>query len=313
MSSFFWLSLLSVSTFGLLYYCYSRGLFYNLIKGVLRRILRKSQIERAALRNDPLYAKVLFVEQSLTQSKQLQHIRKKISTSQWVVEDVVKTIADTKGIKDATRLEPIFSAIYSVSTLKSDLTELRKIQYDSQNQEHEKLLLSLWDSLLPYVKREARITKQWGDIGFQGDDPSTDFRGMGKLGLINLHYFVSVYPDKAQQVYKESQSRYSYPFSITGINLTGLLIDLLANNTLNSHFYYYGATLEQFNELYCDVFVRFSKAYIASEPVNIMEFNTIKEKFKKDLVSLLAQNKRLERYQTTTSDTNNSSSREKIE
>ncbi len=31
-----------------------------------------------------------------------------------------------------------------------------------------------------------RITKQWQDIGFQGDDPGTDFRGMGMLGLHNL-------------------------------------------------------------------------------------------------------------------------------
>lgn len=28
---------------------------------------------------------------------------------------------------------------------------------------------------------EERITKQWGDLGFQGKDPQTDFRGMGML------------------------------------------------------------------------------------------------------------------------------------
>lgn len=39
---------------------------------------------------------------------------------------------------------------------------------------------------MPTVKLESRITKQWGDIGFQGEDPKTDFRGMGLLGLINL-------------------------------------------------------------------------------------------------------------------------------
>ncbi len=32
----------------------------------------------------------------------------------------------------------------------------------------------------------SRITKQWQNIGFQGDDPKTDFRGMGILGLENL-------------------------------------------------------------------------------------------------------------------------------
>lgn len=44
----------------------------------------------------------------------------------------------------------------------------------------------LWELLMPTIKLESRITKQWGDIGFQGDDPKTDFRGMGMLGLVNL-------------------------------------------------------------------------------------------------------------------------------
>lgn len=43
------------------------------------------------------------------------------------------------------------------------------------------LSLQLWDLLMPDTPLEKRITKQWGTIGFQGDDPATDFRGMGKL------------------------------------------------------------------------------------------------------------------------------------
>ena len=31
----------------------------------------------------------------------------------------------------------------------------------------------------PGTDLEQRITKQWGELGFQGDDPATDFRGMG--------------------------------------------------------------------------------------------------------------------------------------
>lgn len=33
---------------------------------------------------------------------------------------------------------------------------------------------------MPDTELNGRITKQWGDIGFQGNDPQTDFRGMGK-------------------------------------------------------------------------------------------------------------------------------------
>jgi len=39
---------------------------------------------------------------------------------------------------------------------------------------------------MPDTNLEDRITNQWGEIGFQGKDPMTDFRGMGMLGLDNL-------------------------------------------------------------------------------------------------------------------------------
>ncbi len=44
--------------------------------------------------------------------------------------------------------------------------------------------------LYPSVELEDRITKQWQDIGFQGNDPATDFRGMGLLGLTCLQYLI---------------------------------------------------------------------------------------------------------------------------
>lgn len=46
--------------------------------------------------------------------------------------------------------------------------------------------LQLWEFLKPNTPLESRISKQWCEIGFQGDDPKTDFRGMGLLGLYNL-------------------------------------------------------------------------------------------------------------------------------
>ncbi|CAJ0958587.1 unnamed protein product [Ranitomeya imitator] len=67
-----------------------------------------------------------------------------------------------------------------------DVESVRKQPYDADNPQHEQQLLELWDLLMPHEKLKSRITKQWGDIGFQGDDPKTDFRGMGFLGLANL-------------------------------------------------------------------------------------------------------------------------------
>ena len=41
-----------------------------------------------------------------------------------------------------------------------------------------------------------RISKQWQELGFQGDNPATDFRGMGLLGLQCL-----VYPDSCDDTF----------------------------------------------------------------------------------------------------------------
>lgn len=76
--------------------------------------------------------------------------------------------------------------IWGYKRLVSEVEVLRSQPYDPDNLEHERGLLELWDLLQPGIPLERRRTKQWQSIGFQGDDPKTDFRGMGTLGLENL-------------------------------------------------------------------------------------------------------------------------------
>lgn len=76
--------------------------------------------------------------------------------------------------------------IWGLNQLLHNLEDLRTTGYDSSNQEHEEILLELWELLMPGRKLESRINNSWKEIGFQGEDPKTDFRGMGILGLHNL-------------------------------------------------------------------------------------------------------------------------------
>jgi ELMO domain-containing protein len=78
------------------------------------------------------------------------------------------------------------SVIWNLKQLLLDLESIRTTCYDSSNKEHEQKLLELWSLLMPSRKLESRVCNLWKDIGFQGDDPKTDFRGMGILGLENL-------------------------------------------------------------------------------------------------------------------------------
>lgn len=60
---------------------------------------------------------------------------------------------------------------------------------------------------MPNEELENRFSTQWQQIGFQGKDPSTDFRAMGLLALDNLYYFAEKYNENAQRILKASHKQ----------------------------------------------------------------------------------------------------------
>jgi hypothetical protein len=96
------------------------------------------------------------------------------------------------------------------------------MNYDVNNENHEKLLSLLWEYSTNGEVLESRISNQWKTIGFQGKDPATDFRGVGVFGLYNLIYFAKYYPKKYSEMLKQTKKKahLSYPFAIAGFNVT---------------------------------------------------------------------------------------------
>ena len=85
------------------------------------------------------------------------------------------------------------------------------------------MLMDLWKTLKPNEELTDRLSKQWIDIGFQGQDPATDFRGSGLLGLKMLHTLCTDtrYRSKALQMYEASTVKEQwFFFAVTGINIT---------------------------------------------------------------------------------------------
>jgi len=103
------------------------------------------------------------------------------------------------------------------------LYKKRNELYDKTNPNHENLLLSFWNVVFPEDPIDDRISPQWKRLGFQGNDPSTDFRGMGILGLEMLVYFAGNY---TAQVVEMISSHPEYPFAVSGINITSMIMDL---------------------------------------------------------------------------------------
>ena len=101
--------------------------------------------------------------------------------------------------------------------------------FDNTNPQHEETLLQFWKNVYPKVPLKARISEEWGDLGFQGKDPASDFRAMGMLGLKHLCYISSVHKKQFRELaaqYKKTKAEKQYPFSVAGIQISDLLFKL---------------------------------------------------------------------------------------
>ncbi|XP_016062423.1 PREDICTED: ELMO domain-containing protein 2 isoform X2 [Miniopterus natalensis] len=209
------------------------------------------------------------------------------------VEDIMreKRISAEKDVSFKICMKACLLQISGYKQLYLDVESVRKRPYDSDNQQHEKLLLKLWNLLMPTKKLKARISKQWADIGFQGDDPKTDFRGMGILGLINLVYFSENYTREAHQILSRSNHpKLGYSYAIVGINLTEMAYSLLKSEALKFHLYNFVPgvpTMEHFHQFYCYLVYEFDKFWFEEKPESIMYFNIYREKFHEKIKGLL--------------------------
>ncbi|EGG19727.1 hypothetical protein DFA_00305 [Cavenderia fasciculata] len=232
------------------------------------------------------HQRMMLIEQSIKLSTKLNDIKRAMS-HEFDPQDVAQMIADTKKMnRELLAFESIISNLVSAleplsrhETLKTTVNTLKDEKYNTENRSHEEKLEKLWDDLCPNVRRSSRHTSEWGEIGFQGKDPATDFRGMGVLGLDNLSYLADSHQQEAHRMLLCANSKYKYPFAITGINITGLLVGLLQKDLLRNYFYYSGYTIDKFNDLYAQVFIQFNDFYQSKKPENVMQFGTIMKEF----------------------------------
>lgn len=101
-------------------------------------------------------------------------------------------VARVTQVKGEGERDFFFFLIFK-SSFSAELWALQRVAYDKNNPDHEKELMELWTLINPDQPLESRVSPQWKSIGFQGNDPATDFRGMGMLGLRgkSLFYFFS--------------------------------------------------------------------------------------------------------------------------
>uniref|UniRef100_A0A8C7WZD0 ELMO/CED-12 domain containing 1 n=1 Tax=Oryzias sinensis TaxID=183150 RepID=A0A8C7WZD0_9TELE len=231
----------------------------------------------------------------------LQLMQSALSIHPDKVEKTVDDIMALKKINPDTNpqlgisLQASLLQIVGYRNLVAEVEKLRREPYDCDNAEHEEMLMKLWKELRPDTPLTSRISKQWCEIGFQGSDPKTDFRGMGLLGLHNLLYFAEHDKSAALQMLQDSLHgkkwrERGYSFAIVGINITDLAYSLLVSGALKTHLYNVAPempNLQHFQQTFCYLMQEFQRFWIEEDPSDIMEFNRVRSKFHRRILRQL--------------------------
>ncbi|KAK6162669.1 hypothetical protein DH2020_002510 [Rehmannia glutinosa] len=120
-------------------------------------------------------------------------------------------------------------------------------------------LRALWRAAFPGEELRGLISEQWKEMGWQGKDPSTDFRSPSKK--------------------EGDRALWEYPFAVAGVNITFMLIQMLDLEAENE---------SAFDLLYCITFKLMDHQWLAMH-ASYMDFNTVMKATRRQLERELLQ------------------------
>ncbi|XP_039048336.1 ELMO domain-containing protein B-like isoform X3 [Hibiscus syriacus] len=166
------------------------------------------------------------------------------------------------------------------------------IAYDSSILEHQEALRALWNAAFPEEELRGLISEQWKEMGWQGEDPSTDFRGGGFISLENLLFFAREFPKSFMDLlWKQegNRSAWGYPFAVAGVNITFMLIQMLDLEAVKPRTMVGAIFLEFLSEdksafdlLYCIAFKLMDQQWLVMR-ASYMDFNTVMKATRRQL------------------------------
>ena len=105
----------------------------------------------------------------------------------------------------------------------------------------------------------------WTKIGFQNQsDPSSDFRGVGMLGIIQMVYLIKNYLSLSKQIFHNAQEvniKFRYPMYWAGLALTKLILDRLRDSTIDKLFSEDDSIITIANQIYVKLFKKFDEIW----------------------------------------------------
>lgn len=159
-----------------------------------------------------------------------------------------------------------------------------KVYFDGSRPDHQEALRALWSATYPGQELHGLISDQWKEMGWQGRDPSTDFRGAGFISLENLLFFSKTFSTSFQLLLKKQggkRAAWEYPFAVAGVNITFMIMQMLDLDASKPRPFIRSVFLQMLSEnewafdlLYCVAFVVMDKQWLERN-ATYMEFNDV--------------------------------------
>lgn len=118
---------------------------------------------------------------------------------------------------------------------KDILISLSQCPFNHEDSTHVQMLLTLYYKLTN-LHCPSRCGTHWELLGFQGSDPSTDFRGVGILGLVQplaLSLSTTALPFLLEVIEFSRCPTQGFPFMVLSINVTHIVLNFLRDGCLD--------------------------------------------------------------------------------
>lgn len=186
-------------------------------------------------------------------------------------EDFTSVRSSIKPAVERHGFAAFVNFLFGPPKLHRDLLEERDVvfciaasQLSNENSSHIRTLQTIYRCLTGSKFDCPRIGSHWEEIGFQGNDPATDLRGAGLLGLMNLLHLLKD-PKKyqlASDIYRLSlHPTQNFPFCVMGINLSRITLQTLREGLLNKECNRRHDVIGVVNDFYVGLYLQLYKVW----------------------------------------------------
>lgn len=166
------------------------------------------------------------------------------------------------------------------------IVALTKVKYSENNPTHWEMLVSIYKHIVDDWNSRTEVKRfgnHWETIGFQGDDPATDLRGVGIFGMCQLLFLFSngLSPQMTSQLRELSNDTVQgFPLAVVGLTWTQIIVERLKKGKLNGLAIKENSFISVVNGIYRGCFLVFYSLWRARQ-CTITDFCKISEEIRR--------------------------------